>query len=74
MGGCQNGVVFVRATKSLMRPVLNKKLHKTPNNWEKFSSRGSDSLKLDIKSGKNRHEIYPFFGGGCQNGVLYFDV
>ena len=39
---------------------LNQKLHKTPKNYGKFSSRGLNLLKFASKRGKNRHEIYPF--------------
>ena len=30
--GCQNEGVFIKATKSLKKAVLNQKLHKTPKN------------------------------------------
>jgi hypothetical protein len=30
--GCQNEGVFIKATKSFKKAVLNQKLHKTPKN------------------------------------------
>ena len=74
MYGCQNEGVFIKATKSFKKAVLNQKLHKTPKNYGKFSSRGLELLKSASKRGKNRHEIYPFLDYGCQNEVLYFEA